>query len=61
MSKSSVENKNKGFWSDTKSIILPKKGEVSAETIGMIFQIILYSLLFMGADFLVSSLLKVLC
>lgn len=54
------KGKNRGFVYDTKQIILPEKVSVTVETMSMIFQIILYSSLFVGADFLVSALLKAL-
>lgn len=54
------KGKNLGFIYDTKQIVLPRKGKVTAETMSMIFQIILYSGIFVGIDFLISELLKLL-
>ncbi len=53
-------NKNKGFFYDTKQIILPKYGKAFSVAMSMIFQIVFYSTIYFGVDYALSFGIKYL-
>lgn len=58
--KKTISSKKKGnsFLKDTKQIVLPSRMAAGAETVSMIFQMIIYSLIFLGIDLGISQILK---